>query len=59
MISHDVSPMVLQASVERRLLVDQRPEIEKALESIEATGREALTELRRMLGVFRKERRRR
>jgi signal transduction histidine kinase len=59
-ISHDVSLMVLQASVERRLL-GERPEagsgtdssIADVLESIESTGRDALTELRHMLGVLR------
>ena len=51
-VSHDVSMMVLQASVERRLAGDTAGE---ALASIEATGREALTELRRMLGVLRKD----
>jgi signal transduction histidine kinase len=59
-ISHDVSLMVLQASVERRLL-GERPEdgsgtdssTADVLESIESTGRDALTELRHMLGVLR------
>ena len=51
-ISHDVSMMVLQASVERRVAGDSAGE---ALASIEATGREALAELRRMLGVLRKD----
>jgi signal transduction histidine kinase len=52
-ISHDVSMMVLQASVERRVrAVDD--ETTRTLASIESTGREALTELRRMLGVLRR-----
>jgi signal transduction histidine kinase len=53
-ISHDVSLMVLQASVERRVLAGDRPETGQALRTIETTGREALAELRRMLGVLRK-----
>jgi signal transduction histidine kinase len=53
-ISHDVSLMVLQASVERRVLAGERPQTGHALETIESTGREALAELRRMLGVLRK-----
>jgi signal transduction histidine kinase len=53
-ISHDVSLMVLQASVERRVLANERSQTGQALEAIEATGREALAELRRMLGVLRK-----
>jgi signal transduction histidine kinase len=52
-ISHDVSMMVLQASIERRLHSgdDSRSE---TLANIESAGREALSELRRMLGVLRK-----
>lgn len=50
-ISHDVSMMVLQASVERRVRGSD-DETDRALESIETTGREALSELRRMLGVL-------
>jgi signal transduction histidine kinase len=52
-VSHDVSMMVLQASVERRANPDE-PGAE-TLAAIESTGREALTELRRMLGVLRRE----
>jgi signal transduction histidine kinase len=53
-ISHDVSLMVLQASVERRVHgADEATG--QAFASIEAAGREALTELRRMLGVLRRD----
>jgi signal transduction histidine kinase len=53
-VSHDVNLMVLQATVERRVSgVDGAPERDAVLASIEATGREALAELRRMLGVLR------
>jgi len=52
-ISHDVSMMVLQASVERRLRNGQES-ADQTLATIESTGREALAELRRMLGVLRK-----
>jgi len=52
-ISHDVSMMVLQASVERRLSTGH-DSADETLASIESTGREALAELRRMLGVLRK-----
>jgi signal transduction histidine kinase len=51
-ISHDVSLMVLQASVERRVHTGDDATAQ-ALKSIESTGREALAELRRMLGVLR------
>jgi signal transduction histidine kinase len=53
-ISHNVSVMVLQASVERRLLDGERESTREALLSIEQAGREALVELRRLLGVLRK-----
>jgi len=52
-ISHDVSLMVLQASVERRVRADD-DSTTQTLANIESTGREALAELRRMLGVLRK-----
>lgn len=53
-ISHDVSLMVLQASVERRVLADDQAPTGQTLATIETAGREALAELRRMLGVLRK-----
>lgn len=52
-VSHDVNLMVLQASVERRMRAQGAPGSDEALASIEASGREALAELRRMLGVLR------
>lgn len=52
-VSHDVNLMVLQASVERRMRAQAGAGGDEALASIEATGREALAELRRMLGVLR------
>jgi len=54
-IAHSVSVMVLQASVERRMLGDREPQTREGLAGIERVGREALTELRRLLGVMRKE----
>jgi signal transduction histidine kinase len=53
-ISHDVSMMVLQASVERRVHTGDGSTAQ-TLANIETTGREALAELRRMLGVLRKD----
>lgn len=50
-ISHNVSMMVLQASVERRVRASEE-ETDRVLETIEVTGREALQELRQMLGVL-------
>ena len=52
-VAHNVSVMVVQAGGARRTL-DRDPERARAvIESIEATGREALTEMRRLLGVLR------
>ncbi|WP_353950449.1 histidine kinase [Knoellia sp. S7-12] len=52
-IGHSVSVMTVQASaVRRRLQPDQAVE-RQALETVEATGRQALAEMRRMVGVLR------
>jgi signal transduction histidine kinase len=54
-IGHSVSVMTVQAAaVRRRLAPDQATE-RQALETVEAVGREALTEMRRMVGVLRQE----
>jgi signal transduction histidine kinase len=53
MISHSVSVMVMQASVERRLLAESEPRTSDALVAIERAGRDALRELRTLLGVLR------
>ena len=54
-IGHSVSVMTVQASaVRRRLRPDQVKERE-ALETVEAVGREALAEMRRMVGVLRQD----
>jgi signal transduction histidine kinase len=54
-VAHNVSVMVVQAGAERRSLGDERPETREALEAIEQTGRQALTEMRRLLGMLRKD----
>jgi signal transduction histidine kinase len=52
-IGHSVSVMTVQAgAVRRRLTPDQAVE-RQALEAVESTGREALAEMRRMVGVLR------
>jgi signal transduction histidine kinase len=52
-VGHSVSVMTLQASAVRRLLKpDQTKELE-ALAAVERTGREALAEMRRMVGILR------
>jgi signal transduction histidine kinase len=55
-VAHSVSIMVLQAgAVRTRLTADQNDERE-ALLAVERTGREALTEMRRLLGAMRADR---
>ena len=51
-IAHHVSMMVVQAGAERRA-VEQGTATRAVLETIEETGRSALTEMRRLLGVLR------
>jgi signal transduction histidine kinase len=53
-IAHNVSGIVIQASVERRALDTERPDTQKALEDIENAARDSLVELRRLLGVLRR-----
>ena len=52
-VAHSVSVMVVQASGVRRLLHDDQEREREALMSVEQIGRQALTEMRRMLGVMR------
>jgi signal transduction histidine kinase len=52
-IAHAVSLIVVQASAERRLLGPDQRRTADTLETIESSGREALGELRRLLGVLR------
>jgi signal transduction histidine kinase len=52
-ISHNVSVMVVQAAAGVDVFDAQPDRARSALASIEATGREALSELRRLLGVIR------
>jgi signal transduction histidine kinase len=51
-VAHSVSVMVVQAQAGPRLLTDPE-QASGVFSSIEATGREALVELRRLLGVLR------
>ena len=54
-VAHGMSVMVVQADAAQRT-VATRPDLAiEALEHIQVTGREALTEMRRMLGVLRDE----
>jgi signal transduction histidine kinase len=52
-IAHHVSMIVLQAGAERRVLDKSDSSAHEVLETIERTGRSALTETRRLLGMLR------
>jgi signal transduction histidine kinase len=52
-IGHSVSVMTVQASAVRRRLTPEQEEEREALTTVESVGREALAEMRRMVGVLR------
>ena len=52
-VGHSVSVMTVQASAVRRLLEPDQENVREALVVVEQTGREALAEMRRMVGVLR------
>jgi signal transduction histidine kinase len=52
-VAHSVSVMVVQVSGVRRLLQEGQTREREALLSVEQAGRQALAEMRRMLGVMR------
>jgi signal transduction histidine kinase len=54
-IAHSVSVMVVQSAGVRRLLPAEMERERQALETVEKTGRQALAEMRRLLGVLRTE----
>ena len=53
-IAHSLSVIVVQAAAERRVLPAGQDSTAETLESIEQAGRQAMTELRRLLGLLRK-----
>ncbi len=53
-VGHSVSVMTVQASAVRRLLRPEQQREREALLVVEQTGREALAEMRRMVGVLRR-----
>jgi signal transduction histidine kinase len=53
-VGHSVSVMTVQASAVRRLLEPDQEKEREALQVVEQTGREALAEMRRMVGVLRR-----
>ncbi len=54
-VAHHVSIIVVQAGAERRMLGDEQADTREVLETVERTGRSALTETRRLLGMLRDE----
>jgi signal transduction histidine kinase len=52
-LAHSVSVMTVQASAVRRLLTPEQEREREALLTVEETGRQALAEMRRMLGIMR------
>ncbi len=55
LIAHDVSVMVVQAQAAERLALSGRDGADQAIAQVETTGRAALTETRRLLGVLRQD----
>ena len=55
-VAHSMSVMVVQAGAARRVLDANPAQAADALQTIEATGRDALAEMRRLLGVLRDDR---
>jgi signal transduction histidine kinase len=55
-IAHNVSMMVVQAGAERRVIDQERGSTKEVLETIERIGRDALTEMRRLVGMLRSDR---
>jgi signal transduction histidine kinase len=53
-VAHNLSIMVVQAGAERRAIADERPETTEVLATVEATGRAAMAEMRRLLGMLRR-----
>jgi signal transduction histidine kinase len=54
-VAHHVGVMVVQAGAARRVLGRDPAQADAALETVEQTGREAMREMRAMLGVLRDE----
>ena len=53
-IAHSLSMIVVQAAAERRVLTDPTSATAEVLRTIEDAGRQAMSEMRRLLGVLRR-----
>jgi signal transduction histidine kinase len=53
LVAQSVSSMIVEAQGARQLVSVGAPDADDAMATVEATGREALTEMRRILGVLR------
>lgn len=53
-VAHSVSVMVIQAGAARRVASRDRDRAREALQSVQASGREALAEMRNMVGALRR-----
>jgi signal transduction histidine kinase len=54
-VAHALSAMVIQAGAARRMAPGDPEHAREAFGAVESTGRDALTEMRRLLGVLRRE----
>ena len=54
-VAHNLSVMVVQAQAAERVLEGEQASAREALAAIDATGRQALVEMRRLVGMLRED----